>query len=286
MAAEGVPWRCSWRLRLNRVNALRCGTCDYTWHQCIDHKYVHGARQAQPTNQDATNWNAKEEKWGRQRKSSASPRTRNQRGSTPKGKKDKQTSAPSYDPPWKAKQEPVSPSGAARSSSRAEEKIQILVAALQRSDKEQSPEVQQIMEETLVVEVTSQSMRKALNKVDVARSKFKAAQKARKNLHNNWMKYIEKSVKRWRTFAEDFATKDQALAAQVDKTKEALQTARQRLDDIKEMHSKQDEDLLKSDVEVVSDMEEEPDKMEDPMVIQEGISTRISSLDNTLSLQN
>lgn len=139
-------------------------------------------------------------------------------------------------------------------------------------------------ESEILEEVTSQAMHKALRKVDVARSKFKDAQEARQNLHNNWMKYVEESVKRWRNFAEDFAKKDQVLEEATIKAKEHLQSERQHLDDLKEKHPKQDAAFLQAGVEVPSDMEEEtPDKIEASTVIQDGIATMISTLDSIVA---
>ena len=187
------------------------------------------------------------------------------------------------DPAWSSKQQPIPPQPAHAGQSSyhpAEDKLHRLVAALQKSDTEQTMEVQQILEESATVEVTSQSVHKALRKVDSARAKFKAATTARQKLHDNWSKYIEESVKRWRGFADDFTKKDQALEKDVETAMESLQQARQHLDEVKEQHSKQDAAYLKSTVEIVSDMEDEPqDKMDDSEAIQEGIATMISSLD-------
>ena len=84
--------------------------------------------------------------------------------------------------------------------------------------------------------VSSRKIHQAVRNLDQARGKFRSAQKARQNLHTNWNKYLEASVKRWTSFAEDFASKDQALEEEANTAMEKLQTARKYLDELKTPH--------------------------------------------------
>ena len=44
MTAKGEPWCCAWCLRLDKVNANRCGTRDYLQNQCVDNTCILGGR--------------------------------------------------------------------------------------------------------------------------------------------------------------------------------------------------------------------------------------------------
>lgn len=124
-------------------------------------------------------------------------------------------------------------------------------------------------------------MHTAVKKLDQARSRFQAAQKARKTLHNSWSAYIEESITRCKSFVADFSKKDQELEEKVEKSKESLQQARENLDKVKELLSKQDAESL--GVETISDGEgegeEEITKMDSSETIQTGIATMVSSLE-------
>ena len=95
--------------------------------------------------------------------------------------------------------------------------------------------------------------------------------------------YIEESVKRWRTFAEDFGKKDQNLEQKVVEAKEAMQEAKEKYDNARAAMEKQDLAQLElQDVEEISDgMEEDvPEKIASSEAIQEGISSMLSTLDS------
>eukprot|EP00435_Cladocopium_sp_Y103_P026030 s1730_g6.t1 len=135
--------------------------------------------------------------------------------------------------------------------------------------------------ETTNPKITSKSMRQAVSKVDSARAKFKAAKAARQNLHTKWTEYVEQSVKRWRGFAEGFKTKDDALAKEVTAARDSLQEARIHLDEMKELHSKQDAQELQ--IEVSSDVDEKENeeliKMDTAEAIHQGITSMVDGLE-------
>lgn len=282
------PWRCRFCYRLNKMNALRCGTCDRKWHLCVDHTYVHGGKDKQ-TKQTWSNstWSytgsqhADQEWHPPARKDGKSPRPR--KGKSPRRKKNRdgeETLIPELDPPWNSKQaiNAAETASSSTGSGTAENQLQYLVTELKKKDKPISPEdIQQLLTETTTPVVTSKSMHHAVTKLDQARAKHHAAMKARKNLHDQWSKYLEMSIKRWKGFAEDFRSKDKDLADKVSQTKELLQEARTHLDETKELHTKQDADAL--EVEILSDVDEETMKVEAAELIQQGIETIISSLD-------
>jgi hypothetical protein len=187
-------------------------------------------------------------------------------------------------PPWNAKGQPNAPtvtstdSGAP--SGQAEEQLQSLVSKLKEKEAPLSPEeVEHIIAETTTTTVTSKNLNQAARKLDQAREKFQGAQKERRNLYTKWSSYIEESVKRWKSFAEDFASKDAALEDKVQKAKEVMQTAKANLETIKELHSKQDEAFLGDVMEVPSGADEEAMKVESAEAIQQGIASMVSSLD-------
>ena len=227
-------------MRLNKAKALRCGRCDYQWHICIDHTYIHGGRAKPEEDWTYTDWPDVDGTARASRKVSASPHS-SRRAQTPKSrrkKKSKESSlTPALDPPWSSKttgQVPVAPSQstARPTDSNLENKYNRLLAALEKQ--ENSEEMQQLVEEGSVKTASSRQMHTAVKKLDQARDKYHVALKARQNLHESWTKYLDESIKRWTTFAEDFGKKDRELETKVQQTKEKLQEARQCLDETKE----------------------------------------------------
>ena len=201
-------------MRLNKANVLRFGRCDCQWHVCLDPTSVHGGRKKKTKSSwNYTGWEEDEDA-PRSRKSSASPHS-SQRGVAPKNrrkkkKKEQKNLVPDLDPPWTSRDTGSGPSvptgsGPSRGESQAEQKLNRLVAALEKQ--ENSEEVQQIVDEDANRKASSKQMHSAVSRLDQARSKFQAALKARQNLHKSWSKYLEQSIKRWKTFAEDFSRK-------------------------------------------------------------------------------
>ena len=187
---------------------------------------------------------------------------------------------PALDPPWNGKVSTVAaPANAEMAKSQAEhpaeQKLQRLVAALEKQDVQLDPEIQQIVEETTFKPASSKQMHSAVAKLDQARKKLHNAQAARQNHQDKWSKYLEESIKRWKKFAEDFAAQDKDLESRVIQAKEKLQDARTVLDDTKEQLSKQDEEFL-NEPEMISDVEED---MESSAKIQAGITTVVASLE-------
>ena len=267
-------------MRLNKAAALRCGKCDYLWHTCIDYSFVPGGRGLQQENWDSTTWTQADK--SAQRRRLKSPRTK--RSATPRrSRKDKDGgpyAMPALDPPWNGKVSTVAaPANAEMAKSQAEhpaeQKLQRLVAALEKQDVQLDPEIQQIVEETTFKPASSKQMHSAVAKLDQARKKLHNAQAARQNHQDKWSKYLEESIKRWKKFAEDFAAQDKDLESRVIQAKEKLQDARTVLDDTKEQLSKQDEEFL-NEPEMISDVEED---MESSAKIQAGITTVVASLE-------
>ena len=125
-------------------------------------------------------------------------------------------------------------------------------------------------------------MRQAWDKLEKKRKQLQQAQAARGNLHQSWAQYVEESVKRWKTFAEDFGQKDQSLEQRVLDAKEAMQDAKEKYDNARAAMEKQDLAQLElQDVEEISDAmdEENPDKIPSAEAIQEGITTMLSTLE-------
>ena len=265
-------------MRLNKMAAMRCGKCDSLWHKCIDHTYVHGGRQ----DQEWTYYRQPSRARSASQHSSASESQ--PRGKKPKGKKNRQKKntnlAPELDPPWTTKTTPPLPALPDQpAASTSDAYVQELVAALREEECVLSTRVQKLVSEGPKTQTTSKDMHAAVKKLDQARSRFQAAQKARKTLHNSWSAYIEESIKRWKSFVADFSKKDQELEERVEKSKESLQQARENLDKVKESLSKQDAESL--GVETISDAEgeEEITKMDSSETIQTGIATMVSSLE-------
>ena len=279
------PWRCKWCMRLNKASALRCGKCDYQWHLCMDYTFVPGGRGQQQEQQwDYTTWPAMEAT--SRRRKTKSPRTR--RSGTPKSKKsaEKQElyTAPDLDPPWNGKtsmaaQSLTSETLTTSGESQAELKLNRLVAALEKQDAPLDPEIQQLVEEATTKPASSKTMHTAVKKLDQARKKLQSAQTARQNHQNKWSKYLDESIKRWKTFAEEFGKQDGELESRVNQAKEKLQEARQLLDETKEKLSKQDEAFL-NEAESISDVEEEQEKMDTSERIQAGITAMVASLES------
>ena len=278
-------------MRLNRANALRCGRCDYQWHLCIDYTFVPGGRAREVHQQedwDQTNWQWETSRTTKTR--TKSPRARSSGTPRSRKKKEKQGtySVPELEPPWNGKNAVTAPAVPAghemspaevQADQRAEHKYNRLVAALEKQDGPIDPEVQLIIEEDAIKPASSKTMHTAVTKLDQARKKLRQAQTARHNHQAKWTKYIEESIVRWKTFEEAFAKQDGELETRVTQAKEKLQEARDLLDETKEKMSKQDEAFLK-DAEILSDAEDEVDKMETSEKIQAGINTMVQSLES------
>lgn len=281
------PWRCKWCMRLNKMNALRCGGCDHLWHRCIDQTYVHEGRKKKETDWSYPTWSDHGGTRSSSRKSSASSRKAvapKNRRKTKKNKNQNTYGAPELDPPWSSRyrenQPEVPEAPKEEKTGKAEQHLQELITRLKNSERELSPETKRIVEESTEKPVTSKQVHTAVKKLDQARSKFKNALKARKNLHMSWTGYIEESITRWTKFAEEFTQKDKELEDRVKAATEKLQEAKDHLDEMKEKHTKQDEEVLQ-DAETISDdnMDEESMKAETAETIKSGIVTMLEGLD-------
>lgn len=293
---------CAWCRRLNRHNAIRCGTCDSFWHQCQDTSYRHGQqggnspRKRTPSRSYAS-WN-QGSNWGDQQghgrktktegKSTQSPRLK--RADTPRGKKkskkEQAEDIPSLDPPWNGDDNPALPS-TSTSDNKAESRLQELVHELKKPGNTLTSGVQQIVSELPdSPAATAANMQSAVAKLEKARKNYKDAMKERQTMHSKWTKYLEQSVSRWQKFATEFTEKDQGLETKVQKAKEALQAARERVDITKEELTKVDAEILEETQEI-SDAEEEMDvteKMDSADVIKAGITGMVSTLENISKL--
>lgn len=165
--------------------------------------------------------------------------------------------------------------------------LQELVHALEHSDTTVSDEVQTVIDKTKKApeppppSASAKSVRQAFDKLEKKRKSLHQAQQARGKLHQSWFNYIEESAKRWRSFAEDFAKKDQELEKKVSEAKELVQEARSKYDAAKEANDKQDADLM-AEVEEISDGmdEDSPDKMASSEEIQAGIQSMLTTLES------
>ena len=281
--SETDPWRCKWCMRLNKAKALRCGRCDYQWHR----SHLRTRRQSQTEmgldlcGLERGRWHQAfvQEVFGIATQLTESPNnqitqkeeteSRNCYDSDLRSTMDQQAG-------WTTPSAP-SQSTSTQADASVEAKYNRLVAALEKQ--ENSKEVQQIVEEGSVKVASSKQMHALVKKLDQARDKFHGAQKARQNLHDSWTKYLEESIKRWKTFAEDFGNKDRDLEAKVNQAKDKLQEARHHLNETKEQLSNRDKDFIK-DVEIVdSEMDEETNKVETSEPILAGISAMVENLE-------
>ena len=124
-------------------------------------------------------------------------------------------------------------------------------------------------------------MRQAWDKLEKKRKQLQQAHAARSNLHQSWATYIEESVKRWKTFAADFAQKDENLEKKVQEAKEAMQEAKDKYDAAREAIDKQDAIQLEQPEELSDYMEEEElsNKMASSEEIQAGINSMVTTLE-------
>jgi len=221
-------------------------------------------------------------------RSTTSPRRRT-RKKTPK-KKQADTAkenygVPAMDPPWQstASTAPTPTPAAAATETVESVVLKELVQALESSDNPLSEEVQAVVEKAkkpIEPPPTAKAVRQSWDKLEKKRKQLHQAQVARSNLHRSWAKYIEDSVKRWKSFASDFATKDQALEKKVVEAKEAMQEAREKYDKARDAIDRQDAVTLEAVEDISDGMDEEPtDRIATAEEIQEGIATMVSSLE-------
>ncbi|CAL1132145.1 unnamed protein product [Cladocopium goreaui] len=192
---------------------------------------------------------------------------------------------PAMDPPWQSTASTApTPTPAAAATETAESVVlKELVQALESSDNPLSEEVQAVVEKAkkpIEPPPTAKAVRQSWDKLEKKRKQLHQAQVARSNLHRSWAKYIEDSVKRWKSFASDFATKDQALEKKVVEAKEAMQDAREKYDKARDAIDRQDAVTLEAVEDISDGMDEEPtDRIATAEEIQEGIATMVSSLE-------
>ena len=253
----------------------------------MDINYVHGSQNAKsPRRRQQQQWEestweapAKKEKHPKTRKVTQSPRPR---GSTPRGKKKQsQYGAPALEPPWKGTDAvPVQPQASTATNALAEQQLKELLEALETSENPLSADVQKVVEKTKEPIATAKSVRQAFHHLEQKRKHLIAAQKARANLHHSWNTYLEESIKRWRTFAEDFAKKDAALEQKVAEAKDAMLEAKEKHDAAKAALDKKDAEVLDAE-EISEDMDEDvPEKLASAEEIQNGITAMLTTLEN------
>jgi len=258
----------------------------------VDIQYVHGVksdqsprRRTQERQWEESQWTTAQYQNKPSRKATQSPRPR---GKAPKGKKGKAQNygAPALDPPWQGSESaPVQQQPTSSGTDQAEQYLTELVAALETSEQPITADVQKVIDKTKQPTATAKSVSQAFQKLEKKRKQLVSAQQARQNLHQSWNTYLEESVKRWRTFAEDFATKDQELEKKVMDAKDAMQDAKDKHDEAKAALDKKDAVVLNAQMETeeISDdnMEESPqEKLATAAEVQEGINTMIQTLDN------
>lgn len=186
--------------------------------------------------------------------------------------------APPPEPPWHAHY-----TGDATSASPGEEaqaateNLVLLATALKEANTPVPAQVQHIVSENSAPVPTSKGLKNAVDKMEKARKKFKEAQTARQNLHSNWRKYIADSLERWTKFAEKFGKDDEELANKVkaayeklSQTKEAVETAKNALEEL--------------DTETAIEITD--DEMNDKIDSSEGIQANLSKMvENLASMQ-
>ena len=281
------PWRCAYCWRLNRHNALRCGTCDVVWQKCIDNTYRHQGPRGHSRSRGYAQWDRGEDWQGGQSQEQFAPKSprsrkspRPKRGATPKQKKKNKDAVYSEpEPPWISNNgdgNTLPLPGLGSSDSKAEQKYQELIMELKKPGNTLTPGAQQILADAAPAPIKPEApknMQSAVAKLERARDAFQQAQRARQNLHAKWTAYIESSIERWKGFAEDFAERDRDLDAKVVAAREALQIARDKVDATKDELTKEDEEILE-----ITDVDDDGDKMETADVIQNGIDGMVATM--------
>ncbi|CAL1139425.1 unnamed protein product [Cladocopium goreaui] len=203
-----------------------------------------------------------------------------------KSKKEKADDMPALDPPWNGDDNAALPSPSIPDN-KAETRLQELVNELKKPGNTLTTGVQQIVSEMPdSPAATAANMQSACAKLEKARKNYKDALKERHNMHAKWSNYLAQSVSRWKKFATEFTEKDQGLENKVQKAKETLQAARERVDVTKEALTKVDAEILDED-QVISAEEEEMDtteKLDSADTIKAGITDMVATLENITKL--
>ena len=97
---------------------------------------------------------------------------------------------------------------------------------------------------------------------------------------------MDESVKRWKTFAADFAGKDQTLEKRVQDAKNATQEAREKRDNARAAIDKQDALQWELIDDLSDDTEEETtEKMATLEEIQAGITSMVTTLETVRNIR-
>ena len=84
------------------------------------------------------------------------------------------------------------------------------------------------------------------------REKLQKAKTARTNMHRNWGKFLDDSVKRWQQHGEKFTKEDEELANAIDAATSVFQAARTHLEETKEALAEFD-NIVEKEIPEVSD---------------------------------
>ena len=186
-------------------------------------------------------------------------------------------------PAWTARRSSTTvalPSSAQSSGqSKAEAKLQELVAAMNKKKDTLDPDLQTLAQEAAQLQhqsATSKLM-SAVSKHGDAKTALLETRQARANLHATWKQYLDSAIQIWRGFLEDFDTEDKKLEEQIQIAETALTMAQGNLDDAKKVATAQE---LQDQVEVVDDDLDMTDRtLRSGPAIREGLSGMIESLE-------
>eukprot|EP00435_Cladocopium_sp_Y103_P023103 s2333_g5.t1 len=306
-----TPWKCRFCKRLNKAAATFCGQCGRHWADALDGSYTHPQRSGSQRGGSQQNWTYSQwtdetpwanQTWDNGRRPSQSPR-HGPRSQTPKGKQSKKKrkdkkqmeqhqAPPLPTSPWTGNaggkgnalsSAPMSPANENKNEPKSDQKLRQTWVALKKNESSLSPELQQLVQETIMVQsqdVTRQ-LYSAVSRLEQAKKTLQYLRASRQNLHNVWKNYIEESVSRWKAFCEQFDTQDKDLSRQLQEALTNVQLAQTGLE-ISKKEAKEGEQSEGTEVNMVevSDDDGAENLEANGVLLRQGMGDMLKSLES------
>ena len=151
--------------------------------------------------------------------------------------------------------QPLPPPPAPEPVPAAEQQLKTLLAALKKTEVEQSMEVQNLIQTASVTlaapsAASAPSMQSAIARRDNARDWLRKTKMARVQLHTTWRTFIHENLELWNGWSTEFKSEDEALQAAIKQAAANLKAAKEVTDQRTTEAAARDDALLEiSDTE-------------------------------------
>ncbi len=151
-----------------------------------------------------------------------------------------------------------------------------LMSTLKKNKNELPPEVQELLQMAQVDDTRQQTklLHSAVSQLGNAKKTLKELNQARLKLHSHWSKFLEDSLTRWNTYAQNFQEQDAELQQRIDEAKIAVTQSKQNFQECQSATGVSAEDKAAT-VEVSDD----DDPLPNPQRVGEAMSKMKKNLE-------